>query len=820
MNAKALRASLLLTATVSLFVACGGDDDDDAPAAELCTPGEVVCLHEHGGQICSTDGKTELPFACNSGERCEEGEDGADACVGECSPGEKSCATAAVSRICSESGREWISVACEPGTGCSDESGDCERKGDVTVAVCESGESVCADATTVKSCELDRSGFRYRACAENERCDAGACELDPEKGCVPQAGSCVDGSHVRRCNEDGTAYGEVEACAGGTRCEDGGCQGPICTAGAVRCDDVGLGSSDLVRALAAGTLSARAVYTCDDDGAGWTRSECEAAELCVYAGVSAAAVNAYVADLKAAIGDEARALPSFDLPASARATCRPPECASAFALRELYGSVNETGGSFACGDPRDDDAEPADFLRSFSLCEGLPPYANLHWANYACPEASECAYTSVLPLGGGSDAEAVTVPTCASECHPGAVACYADDGAGSEASGVGAVGNRGEFTIRCGDDGHWDSKSLERCVSEDGRRELWCGPDLRTSNDHFDLGRCMEPACSYWFDQFDTFALPDDAGACGSDGSFRHCLADGSFADARECARCVPAATGTPETYAGFEPGRCEDCREHEQFCVEPSTDAGGTPFYYQCKDGAWVARTCSGGDVCRDYVERADPDDSDYGLPKIVCGGECAPFGARCVDELGVPGGKRIQRCNDDGEYEAATACEYGACHDDEQGVPHAGSAHCEGECLRGSVLCVNGHAIPCSSSGRFDEESDDVRRCTGATPLCIDGFGCAACDPGTLSQAPDVICGSDHEIVRCGSDGRYEDPIDCPADHPRCAPGRDGGAARCVVRDGGGGSGNGGSSAGGSGGTSGNAGSAADSSGGTSPD
>ncbi|HVR18996.1 MAG TPA: hypothetical protein VMS65_04855, partial [Polyangiaceae bacterium] len=456
MTTRALTSVAVLALLASLFVACG---DGDEMTVEQCSPSFVECLSDKSGVVCASDGSVSYPFECDDGQVCGTDERGETGCVGGCEPGETECASPAISRVCSDDGKTWIPVACAPGTGCdgnpeTDEGepnpafGTCARSDDPTVTVCTPEQTTCADGRTVKTCETDGSSWVYSACATNEACVEGACAVDPNKGCTPNTGLCIDATHVKKCADSGDAYDPPETCPGTSTCSDGACRGPVCTVDEVRCDDVRDGN--VWSALAEGTYLPRTLYTCVD-GERWQVTNCAQSAVCAYTDISATAVNRYVEDLKSALENETN-LPVFEVPESSRASCQTPECAAPFALRELLAGSFYEGlffGSYACGNAASDD--PSD-VSSFSLCEGLPPYHNLHWANYACPADTECAYVENVSQPGGSS----QAPVCQGTCTEGDVRCYDE---------------LGESTITC-HDGEWDLGSITRCADEG--REQWC----------------------------------------------------------------------------------------------------------------------------------------------------------------------------------------------------------------------------------------------------------------------------------------------------------------------------------------------------------
>jgi hypothetical protein len=746
MISKALKSAAMLGLAASLYVACG---DGDSTTTLGCEAGKVKCLNDKSGEVCSSDGAERLPFSCDQGEICATAT-GVTGCVGACSPGEKECASEAISRVCSADGKTWIPVACAPGTGCdrdpSDDDaeaptfGTCVRTDDPTVTVCEPEEVTCADGQTVKACEQDGSSWVYTACLANELCMEGECVVDPEKRCTPNTGVCEDATHVKKCNDDGDSYDEPEACPGTTTCSDGACRGTVCTVDEVRCDDVRDGN--VYDALAQGSYQPRAMYTCVD-GESWQVTECAPQQVCAYTDISSSAVNQFVEDLKSAIESD-RSLPTFEVPESSRATCQDPECAAPFALRELLydSSLYEDlfFGSYACGDPRESDPS---FIDSFSLCEGLPPYNNLHWANYACPSGSECSYT-VDPSETNGAGQA---PVCQSTCTDGDVRCY---------------DSLGESTIEC-NDGYWDPATITPCA--DGSRELWCRRNLTNGGANYTQATCQNPACVIWQDEFQTFVVPPGYGACADDGNFYECRPDGSFGDGVSCPTCVRSsirAPGvvvpeqTPSTFAGYQPGYClPECVEGEQRCLDiGSPMSAPSPFYYTCDaEGHWtIVASCAEGKACRDV--QPNPESPR----QIDCGGECFEGDMQCVDEDGNPntGGKLRQVCNDEGQWGDVENCPRGACTEDDQGAP--GRNACEDECIPSTQGCTSDtFEIVCSAEARYGDPvaCQAGTACLASVPE-VARFGCIECIPATLRTTPDSRC-SGSLLQVCGPNGTW---------------------------------------------------------------
>jgi hypothetical protein len=613
--------------------------------------------------------------------------------------------------------------------------------------------------------------------------------VDPDKGCTPNTGVCVDATHVRKCDEDGEAYDNPEPCPGTTTCSDGACRGSVCTVDEVRCDDVRDGN--VFDALAQGTYQARAVYTCVG-GESWEVTECAPTDVCAYTGISSTAVNAYVEDLKSAL-QNGGSQPIFDVPESSQATCQTPQCAAPFALREL---LSDSGlyeglffGSFACGDPRE--ADPS-FIDSFSLCEGLPPYNNLHWANYRCPNDTECSYALTN--------RELQAPVCQSACTDGDVRCF---------------DSQGESTIEC-TDGAWNPSTITACA--DGNRERWCRRNPASGGANYTQATCQDPACVIWQDEFETFSVPPGYGACADDGNFYQCLADGTFGDGVPCPTCVRSAIRspgveppdrTPSSFAGYQPGYClPECEEGEERCIGiGSPSAAPSPFYHVCDDQGHftIVASCPNGEACHDYRANAESP------REIFCGGECFDGDMQCVDEDGIPdvGGKMRRVCVD-GEWSDPENCPRGACSEDDQQAP--GSDACEDECIPDTKGCASVAAeISCTDDARYDEPL-----ACGAGMACLANdaslarLGCVECVPATPSTTPDSRCNDDLLEV-CGPDGTWASgantncPTACSGSQAgNTSPGQ--ARAACVTPptggSGGGGAGGAGSGGGGAGG------------------
>ena len=790
MNSRALTSVAILGMVASLFVGCG---DGDSTKLKICSPRAVQCLTDKGGLVCASDGTVKYPFSCDDGQICGTDEEGKTGCVGGCEPGETECASEAISRVCSDDGKTWIPVACEPGTGCdgnaeTDEGepnpdyGTCVRSDDPTVTVCTPDQTTCADGQTVKACETDGSNWVYTACLGNEACEDGECVVDPDKRCTPNTGTCVDATHVKKCADNGEEYLPPETCPGTSTCSDGACRGPVCTVGEVRCDDVRDGN--VFTALAQGTYQPRALYTCID-GERWEVTECGQTDVCAYTDISSTAVNQYIEDLKSAMQNQAQEPPVFNIPDSSRATCQTPECAAPFALRELLGGFYEGlyFGSFACGDPTDDDPSTVD---SFSLCEGLPPYNNLHWSNYTCPTNTECTYASdVQPAVDEDVLEGKSTrpqgPACVGTCTDGDIRCY---------------DSQGESTITC-QNGEWDISTITRCA--DGGREQWCRRNLTGSGTNFTQASCQDPACVVWQDEFETFAIPPGYGACGDDGKFYQCLPDGTMDAGVDCPSCVRSSVRAPgivppstnvSHFAGYRPGYClAECADTEQMCL-PIGGSQPSPFYYECEGGHWSAIvSCPDGEACNDVPPDPEVPNS---ARRIICGDiECYPDQTACVDEDGNLGGPFLSTCNGRGEWGAPVECDRGVCTSDDQQA--TGKAACEDECIPRTKSCRGNAEVTCGNAARYGEpEPCETGTVCMSNSSSLARLGCIECvpsDPTNSNQRPDSRCnGSKLEV--CGPDGTWATGASttCPgvcASNPNPVPGNS--RAQCETGSGG---------------------------------
>lgn len=209
-----------------------------ALACQGCTVGEQRCAPE-GLQRCVAAeggcGAWSPPEACGEGGRCIEGVCVTD-CPAACEPGSRRCLGADAYNICVGGAcPEWAPAEqCPPGEVCS--GGLCADPGACTDQ-CQDGARGCLDAETEVRCvQVDPAACldwgEPTTCPERTRCRAGSgcVEACVDEGCVAGSWRCTDGGR-QRCVvvEPGChLWGAIEACVGGTTCEDGACVEAAC----------------------------------------------------------------------------------------------------------------------------------------------------------------------------------------------------------------------------------------------------------------------------------------------------------------------------------------------------------------------------------------------------------------------------------------------------------------------------------------------------------------------------------------------------------------------------------------------------------------
>jgi len=662
---RALCSVAILGLVATVFAGCG---DGDNTLTKICNPAEASCASEEAGTVCSADGTRVIEFSCSEGEVCDDG-----TCTGECTPGAQRCASDAAAQVCSEDGREWVAVPCPPGTACEDEEGCVPTPGE-GIEVCEPGATACADARTAKVCDADGSGWILTTCEDDEHCVDGECVFNDGSACTPRERQCVDGNSVQ-CNDDGDGW-IVTECPDSAPCANGVCQGSVCEPGSTKCADLPFAFEGWFG------YDFGALYTCNEDGDGWELSHCSAGEYCVYDHITDAEVDDYVSQLGLwYVGGE---WPQMDL-SDSRASCQEPGCPMPHEYRNLlslfaWGNPDTEIASSFCGSP-DAPTFPGDSANEYTQCEGLPPFQNLEWVTYQCPEDYEaCAVESLEDYDNAY---------CSSECTPGTVICWDDDS-----------------TSTCQEDGTWGSP--EQCPTEgELEYELQC----RQVSDFLGgvTAACLDPVCAYWLDSSGTgdlpgVELPETFGACTPDGQFRPCQ-NGVLGEASSCdGVCLTEVDlSSLEGYsntADQDPGQCGvECEDGQTRCVH--AESTGSPLYQECVDGRWSAQyeTCEGNAVCWDGgdLEHGAALDREYFtytfqfgdfLPEVICGGECNPGRTVCY-------GDQMMTCGANGQWEVPVDCPFGVCED--QGA----YVQCEAECIPGTLSCFpNGGDLPNDSS------------------------------------------------------------------------------------------------------------------------
>ncbi|MFO7565516.1 MAG: IgGFc-binding protein [Enhygromyxa sp.] len=130
---------------------------------------------------------------------------------GECSEGEEQCKLGE-HQTCA--GSAWVPQPCAEGRYCD------ERVDTCVACACEPGESFgCADSDEIELCRADCSGYEPSPCGGGV-CIDGACV---DLVCVPNQLGCVGDKALRRCNEDGTEWGQPTPCGPQEACVAGAC---------------------------------------------------------------------------------------------------------------------------------------------------------------------------------------------------------------------------------------------------------------------------------------------------------------------------------------------------------------------------------------------------------------------------------------------------------------------------------------------------------------------------------------------------------------------------------------------------------------------
>jgi len=225
-------------------------EDLDCAGGERCSAGECVEVE------CTSDAD------CAGGFRCDD-----QICVSidelVCEPGASDCSDDGLAVIrCSRDGTSETTEACAADEVCVASGGaaSCETQ------LCGADEIGCVDAETRFACDETGTIRDEFACADGERCIAGACR---SASCTPGEVYC-DGNAVVTCGDDGGVAG-VEPCAGaagcadsaaGCACVEGACEPRICRPGEGRC----VGNQ---------------IQRCGDDGVWMDLVDCRRGRSCV-----------------------------------------------------------------------------------------------------------------------------------------------------------------------------------------------------------------------------------------------------------------------------------------------------------------------------------------------------------------------------------------------------------------------------------------------------------------------------------------------------------------------------------------------------------
>ncbi|MFZ4580095.1 MAG: DUF1566 domain-containing protein [Myxococcota bacterium] len=227
----------------------------------VCVPNTKKCNAQGGLAVCAADGLSEVAEACpatgdGKGQSCVT-EAGKSVCKAQaCVPGAAYC-DALKAMTCAGDGLSAnLKADCSlPGAGgkaqlCLD--------GGCVAAACKTGDKMCADVSTLATCNAAGNGYDKAACGEGKACENAVCVA---LVCVAGQMEC-DGQKAVKCNTAGTASALVEDCAvKGKVCANGGCASKVCTAGQVQCQGAAVG-------------------TCKANLIGWDLKACGTGEVC------------------------------------------------------------------------------------------------------------------------------------------------------------------------------------------------------------------------------------------------------------------------------------------------------------------------------------------------------------------------------------------------------------------------------------------------------------------------------------------------------------------------------------------------------------
>jgi hypothetical protein len=172
--------------------------------ATLCEPDATQCVDLRRVQTCAPDGS-----AWGAAEACAEGLTCKDGGCRACTPNAVECLSDLSYRRCSEDGVIWgPELACPFDHRCTsnDTEPGCKR-----CAV----ERTCVNASRVR--ERCTSGLltweEETVCPLGQNCVEGRCEA-----CPPDRIECLDETTYRQCADDGSRWGQAQACGEGEAC--------------------------------------------------------------------------------------------------------------------------------------------------------------------------------------------------------------------------------------------------------------------------------------------------------------------------------------------------------------------------------------------------------------------------------------------------------------------------------------------------------------------------------------------------------------------------------------------------------------------------
>ncbi|MFZ4580433.1 MAG: hypothetical protein ACOYOB_18770, partial [Myxococcota bacterium] len=230
-------------------------------APHVCVPNAKKCDAQGGLLSCAPDGLSEMTWFCpatqdGKGQTCVT-EAGAAVCKAQaCVPGTSFCDNAKA-MTCAANGLS-SSLKADCSLAASDGKDQLCLDGGCVPAACKKDDKVCADFTTLATCNAAGNGYDKTPCGDGKACENAVCVA---LVCAPGQATC-DGLKAVKCNTSGTASAVVEDCGvKGKVCVNGGCAAKVCTAGQVQCQGAAVG-------------------TCKADLTGWDLKACGTGEVC------------------------------------------------------------------------------------------------------------------------------------------------------------------------------------------------------------------------------------------------------------------------------------------------------------------------------------------------------------------------------------------------------------------------------------------------------------------------------------------------------------------------------------------------------------